>query len=187
MSSKLFAIANLFSSLRLLTLPIARPSSSLCLKSWSFSSWASWETAKDCSFPFVGLLGVFGGARTLRSNDPEDFLYKWISNCWKSHWSDGLKKTYFYVIADQKLTFGRGEDLDSCSDSLIAIAMSFSSCCLGVKAESLENISDRLGAGWGRFWPEDTFVDGGGRDARLDATRFWFEYTSSASLGLTIW
>ena len=188
MSSKLFAMANLFSSWRLLTLPIARPSSSLCLKSWSFSSWASWETAKDCSFPFVGLLGVFGGVRTLRSNDPEDFLYKWISNCWKTHWSNGLKNFEVVpAITTQKLTLGKGGDLDSCSDSLIAMAMSFSSCCLGVKAKSFENISDRLGAGWGRFWPEDTFVDGGGRDARLDVTRFWFEHTSSASLGLTIW
>ena len=57
---------------------------------------------------------------------------------------------YFEVvtaITTQKLTLGKGGDLDSCSDSFIAIAMSFSSCCFGVKAKSLENISDRLGAG----------------------------------------
>ena len=51
------------------------------------------------------------------------------------------------AITTQKLTLGKGGDLDSCSDSFIAIAMSFSSCCLGVKAKSFENISDRLGAG----------------------------------------
>ena len=59
-------------------------------------------------------------------------------------------KKYFEVapaITTQKLTLGKGGDLDSCSDSFIAMAMSFSSCCLGVKAKSLENISDRLGAG----------------------------------------
>ena len=57
---------------------------------------------------------------------------------------------YFEIISAitaQKLTFGKGGDRDSCSDSFIAMAMSFSSCCLGVKPDSLENTSDRLGAG----------------------------------------
>ena len=62
-------------------------------------------------------------------------------------WIEKYLETYFEVITAQKLTFCNGGDRDSCSDSFIAIAMSFSSCCLGVKAESLENISDRLGAG----------------------------------------
>ena len=61
---------------------------------------------------------------------------------------DQKMRTYFEVItAQKKLTFGKGGDRDSCSDSFIAMAMSFSSCCLGVKAKSFENISDRLGAG----------------------------------------
>ena len=50
-------------------------------------------------------------------------------------------------LPTQKLTLGKGGDLDSCSDSFIAMAMSFSSCCLGVKPDSFENTSDRLGAG----------------------------------------